>query len=46
MAIYADLQTMKHRDVDKKYGVSNGYSLTIAKKIDDMRKHRDQLRLF
>ena len=46
MAMYADLQTMPHYDVDKKYGVSRGYSLTIAKKIDDMRKHRDQLRLF
>ena len=46
MAMYADLQTMPHYDVDKKYGVSRGYSLTIAKKIDDLRKHRDQLRLF
>lgn len=46
MAMYADLQTMPHYDVDKKYSVSRGYSLTIAKKIDDMRKHRDQLRLF
>ena len=46
MAMYADLQTIPHYDVDKKYGVSRGYSLTIAKKIDDLRKHRDQLRLF
>ena len=46
MAMYSDLQTMPHYDVDKKYGVSRGYSLTIAKKIDDLRKHRDQLRLF
>lgn len=46
MAIYADLQTMRHRDVDRKYGVSRGYSLTIARKIDAMRKRRDQLKLF
>ncbi len=46
MAMYADLQTMPHYDVDKKYGVSRGYSLTIAKKIESQRKHRDQLKLF
>lgn len=46
MAIYADLQIMPHYDVDKKYGVSHGYSLTIAKNIDDMRRQRDQLKLF
>ena len=46
MAMYADLQTMPHYDVDKKYGVSRGYSLTIAKKIESKRKHREQLRLF
>lgn len=46
MAMYADLQTMPHYDVDKKYGVSRGYSLTIAKKIEGQRKHRHQLKLF
>lgn len=46
MAIYADSKTMKHHDVDIKYGVSYGYSRTIVKKIDEMRKHRQQLKLF
>lgn len=46
MAIYADSKTMKYHDVDIKYGVSYGYSRTIVKKIDEMRKHREQLKLF
>lgn len=45
MAMYADLQTMPHYDVDKKYGVSRGYSLKVAQQIDAQRKHREQLKL-
>ncbi|WP_230660417.1 Mor transcription activator family protein [Psychrobacter sp. I-STPA10] len=45
MAMYADLQTMPSYDVDRKYGVSRGYSLTVAKQIDSKRKRRDQLKL-
>ena len=44
MAMYADLQTMPHYDVDKKYGVSRGYSLKVAQQIDAQRKHREQLK--
>lgn len=43
MAMYADLQTMPHYDVDKKYGVSRGYSLKVAKQINDKRKQREDL---
>lgn len=46
MAMYADLQTMPHYDVDKKYGVSRGYSLKVAQQIDQKRQHREQLQLF
>ncbi len=46
MAMYADLKRMKSSDVDKKYGVSKGYSLKIKKMIDDKRFHREQLKLF
>ena len=45
MAMYADLQTMPHYDVDKKYGVSRGYSLKVAQQINAQRKHREQLKL-
>ncbi len=45
MAMYADLQYMNHRDVDKKYGVSRGYSLKVAEKIRKRRQEREQLRL-
>lgn len=44
MAMYADLQTMPHYDVDKKYGVSRGYSLKVAQQINAQRKHREQLK--
>lgn len=44
MAMYADLQTMPHYDVDKKYGVSRGYSLKVAQQINVQRKHREQLK--
>lgn len=46
MAMYNDLRHMQSSDVDKKYGVSTGYSLKIKKMIDDKRYHREQLKLF
>lgn len=45
MAMYADLQYMNHKDVDKKYGVSRGYSLKVAQQIRERRTEREQLRL-
>lgn len=44
MAMLADLKTMPHYDVDKKYGVSRGYSVRLARQINDQRKHREQLK--
>lgn len=44
LAMYADLQTMPHYDVDKKYGVSRGYSLKVAQQIDGKRHQREQLK--
>lgn len=45
MSAYNDLRTMDYRDVDKKYGWSQGYSLRVQKKIRQRRQHRSQLRL-
>ncbi len=46
MQIYSDLKTMPSSDVDKKYGLSQGYSLKIKKEIDEKIYHRQQLTLF
>lgn len=43
MAMYADLQVMPSAEVDRKYGVSKGYSLKVAKKIKQQRQMRPQL---
>lgn len=44
LAMYNDSKRMAYADVDKKYGVSRGYSQKIAKKIKDKRNHRKNLR--
>lgn len=43
LAMYNDLKRMHYADVDKKHGVSQGYSLKIAKKIREQQKHRKNL---
>lgn len=45
MSAYNDLRTMDYKDVDKKYGWSQGYSLRVQQKIRQLRQHRSQLRL-
>ncbi len=45
MAAYADLRHMHYKDVDLKYGWSQGYSLKLAQKIKEKRQRREQLRL-
>ena len=44
MAIYADLQRMPSSDVDKKYGVSRGYSRVILRNIEQERRKRKRLK--
>ncbi len=44
LAMYNDLKHMHYADVDKKYGVSKGYSLKVAQKINAARKHRRELK--
>ncbi len=44
LCMYNDLKRMKHTDVDKKYGVCVGYSLKVAKQINDARKRRQALK--
>ncbi len=44
MQIYMDLQYMHSADVDKKYTLSQGYSLKVKRKILERRLERSQLR--
>lgn len=45
MAALADLQYMHYKDVDLKYGWSQGYSLKLAQQVKERKQHREQLRL-
>ncbi len=44
MAIYIDLKHMSSADVDRKYGVSAGYSQKINKQIKKMKQQRVELK--
>ena len=45
LCAYHDLRYMDYRDVDRKYGWSQGYSLKIKEKIQALMQRRTQLRL-
>ena len=45
MMAYQDLRRMPSRDVDRKYGWSDGYSLRVKEKVDALIQRRTQLRL-
>ena len=45
MMAYQDLRRMPSRDVDRKYGWSDGYSLRVKEKVEALIQRRTQLRL-
>ena len=45
MMAYQDLKRMPSRDVDRKYGWADGYSLRVKDKVDALIQRRTQLRL-
>ena len=45
MMAYNDLRRMPSRDVDRKYGWSDGYSLKVKEKVQALMQRRSQLRL-
>lgn len=45
MMAYQDLKRMPSRDVDRKYGWADGYSLRVKEKVEALIQRRTQLRL-